>query len=67
MPKLKTNKTAASRLSMSGTGKIMRAQIGKSHLRRNKSKRTKSHFSETMPISPRDKTRMRRLLPYGIK
>ena len=65
MPKLKTHKGAKSRFHITGSGKIMRVKIGKSHLRRNKAKRTKRLYDETIPISPSDEARIKRLLPYG--
>jgi len=67
MPKIKTHKGAQSRFHITGSGKIMRAKGGKSHLRRRKSKQTKRLFDEKIPISPSDKTRIKRLLPYGVK
>ncbi len=67
MPKLKTHKGAASRLHTTGSGKILRTKGGKSHLRRNKPKRTRRLYDEMIALSPSDRTRMRRLLPYGVK
>ncbi len=67
MPKLKTHKGAKRRFHITGSGKIMRVKGGKSHLRRRKSKRTRRLFDETIPVSPADKTRVKRLLPYGVK
>ena len=67
MPKLKTHKGAKSRLHVTGTGKIMRAKVGKSHLRRKKPARTKRLYDEMIPVQPADKVRLKRLLPYGIK
>ncbi len=67
MPKIKTHKGAQSRFHITGSGKIMRTKGGKSHLRRRKSKRTKRLFDEKIPVSPSDKARIKRLLPYGIK
>ena len=64
MPKIKTHKGAQSRFHITGSGKIMRVKIGKSHLRRTKAKRTKRLFDETIPISPHDEARIKRLLPY---
>jgi len=40
----------------------MRVKIGKSHLRRKKSKRTKRLFDEKIAVSPSDKKRIKRLL-----
>ena len=67
MPKIKTHKGAQSRFHITGSGKIMRTKGGKSHLRRRKAKRTKRLFDETITINPSDKTRIRRLLPHGVK
>ncbi len=66
MPKLKTHKGARSRFHITGGGKLMRTKCGKSHLRRKKAPRTKRLYDETIPISPADKKRVRRLLPYKI-
>ena len=67
MPKIKTHKGAQSRFHITGSGKIMRVKGGKSHLRRRKAKRTKRLYDETMPVSPTDRARIKRLLPYGVK
>jgi large subunit ribosomal protein L35 len=67
MPKIKTHKGAQSRFHITGSGKIMRTKGGKSHLRRRKAKRTKRLYDETMPLSPSDRIRIKRLLPYGVK
>ncbi len=66
MPKLKTHKGAESRFHITATGKIMRVKIGKSHFRRRKPERTKRLFDEMIPLSPRDRKRIRRLIPYGV-
>ena len=43
----------------------MRTKIGKGHLRRNTSKRTKAAFSKMLEVeSPALKKRVRRLAPY---
>jgi len=65
MPKLKTHKGAKSRFHITGSGKIMRVKIGKSHLRRRKAKRTRRLFDETIALAPADRKRIKRLLPYG--
>ncbi len=67
MPKLKTHKGAKSRLHVTGTGKIMRVKVGKSHLRRKKPARTKHLYDEMIPVQPADKVRLKRLMPYGTK
>jgi len=67
MPKIKTHKGAQSRFHITGTGKIMRTKGGKSHLRRRKSKQAKRLFDEMIPVSPADRSGIKRLLPYGMK
>ena len=65
MPKLKTHKGAKRRFHITGTGKIMLIQGGKSHLRRKKAKRVKRLFDEKIPLHPSNKARIKRLLPYS--
>ncbi len=67
MPKLKTHKSAETRFNITGTGKIIRHHVGKSHLRKAKSKRVKRQYYEMTELKPGDEARIRRLLPYGIK
>ncbi len=67
MPKIKTHKGAKSRFHITGSGKIMRTKGGKSHLRLRKAKRAKRLYDEMIEISPADKARVKRLLPYGVK
>jgi large subunit ribosomal protein L35 len=68
MPKLKTYKAAAKRFKYTGSGKLMRTKIGKSHLRRRKSKRVRRMFDEMHEVtSPGAKRRVRKLMPYRQK
>jgi large subunit ribosomal protein L35 len=67
MPKLKTHKGAKKRFHITGTGKIMRAKGGKSHLRRRKPTRVKRLYDEMVLLSKSDKPRVKKLLPYGVK
>jgi large subunit ribosomal protein L35 len=65
MPKIKTYKAAAKRFKYTGSGKLMRTKIGKSHLRRKKSARVKRMFDEMHEVTaPAAKKRIRRLAPY---
>ncbi|MEA2086005.1 MAG: 50S ribosomal protein L35 [Chloroflexota bacterium] len=65
MPKLKTHKGAKSRFHVTGSGRILRTKGGKSHFRRRKPKRVKRLYDELIAVSPADKPRIRKLLPYG--
>jgi large subunit ribosomal protein L35 len=65
VPKIKTYKAAAKRFKYTGSGKLMRTKIGKSHLRRRKSKRVKRMFDEMHEVTAKAaKKRVRRLAPY---
>jgi large subunit ribosomal protein L35 len=65
MPKIKTHKATAKRFKRTGTGKLRRLKIGKSHLRRKKSKRVKRLFDEYVEVDHAGtKKRVRRLAPY---
>jgi len=68
MPKLKTHKATSKRFKYTGSGKLMRTKIGKSHLRRQKSKRVKRLFDEMIEVtSAGAKRRVRKLAPYMDK
>lgn len=63
--KLKTHKATSKRFRLTGTGKLVRTKIGKSHLRRRTSKRTKYLFKEMVPTKGRGIVkRVNRLAPY---
>ncbi len=51
--KLKTHKATSKRFRLTGSGKVVRTKGGKSHLRRNTSKRTKALLSEMMEVKGR--------------
>jgi len=66
VPKLKTYKAASKRFKYTGSGKLMRTKIGKSHLRRRKSKRVRGMFDEMFEVTAKGvKTHVRRLIPYA--
>ncbi len=50
MPKLKTHKSTAKRFKITATGKVMHTKVGKSHLRRRKSKRNKRSFDRRVEV-----------------
>jgi large subunit ribosomal protein L35 len=65
MPKIKTHKATAKRFQYTGSGKLMRTKIGKSHLRRKKSKRVKRMYDEMHEVTNiGTKKRVRKLAPY---
>lgn len=65
MPKLKTHKGAKARFKFSGSGKAVRMKRESSHLRRNKTKRTRRMFDDTVSVAKTDLSKVHRLLPYG--
>ena len=68
VPKIKTHKATSKRFRYSGTGKLMRTKVGKSHLRRRKPNRVKKLFSEMVEVTNvGDVKRIARLIPYMKK
>jgi large subunit ribosomal protein L35 len=51
--KLKTHKATAKRFRLTGAGKLMRTKGGKSHLRRNRSRRAKAQLAEMQTVQGR--------------
>lgn len=63
--KIKTHKATSKRFRVTGSGMLVRTKIGKSHLRRRSSKRTKRLFSEMLPVQGRGIVKsVHRLAPY---
>jgi len=63
--KLKTHKATSKRFRLTGSGKVVRTKGGKSHLRRNTSKRSKSQLSEMQEVkATKIIKRVKRLAPY---
>ncbi|HEM61551.1 MAG TPA: 50S ribosomal protein L35 [Chloroflexi bacterium] len=65
MPKIRTNKTAAKRFKVTGSGKLRRRKARATHLRRRKSKRAKRELASDVPVSDADQKRIRRILQLG--
>jgi large subunit ribosomal protein L35 len=66
--KIKTHKATSKRFKVTGSGEIMRTKIGKGHLRRRTSDRTKQLFERMIPVKTRSmKQNIRRLAPYMSK
>ena len=65
MPKIKTHKATSKRFKYTGSGKLMRTKIGKSHLRRRKSKRVRRMFKEMHEVTDTaSQKKVRKLAPY---
>ena len=65
MPKMKTHKVTAKRFKITGTGKLMRTHIGKSHRRRMTPKRVKRKLDKYEPVTNKAfSNRIHKLAPY---
>ncbi len=62
--KLKTHKATSKRFRMTGAGKLVRTKGGKSHLRRNRSRRTRALLAEMQTVQGRSIVKnVKRLAP----
>ena len=64
--KLKTHKAMAKRVSVTGSGKVMRRKVAINHLRRNKSPEAIRSMDKKFPLATSDTRRIKRLLPYSL-
>lgn len=65
--KLKTNRGAAKRLKVTGTGKIMRRKGWKSHLLSGKNATRKRRLTGDVEIDKSERENFKQMLPYGLK
>ena len=61
--KLKTRKSAAKRIRITGTGKVKRYRAGKRHLLEHKAPAGKRQKRSGMIVHPTDMNNMRRMIP----
>jgi len=64
VPKLKTNKSAAKRFRITGSGKIKRTKAYKQHILSTKSKKRKRHLRQSSMVSAAESKNIRLLIPY---
>ncbi len=64
MPKIKTNRSAAKRFRVSGTGKIKRNKGFKRHILSSKGKKRKRHLRQATTVSAAETKNIRQLIPY---
>jgi len=66
--KIKTHKATAKRIRISGTGKVLRTHVGKSHFRRRRPKRTLRQLDKLMGVgNSAIRKRIKKLAPYLSK
>jgi len=64
VPKIKTNRGAAKRFRVTGSGKIKRNKGFKSHLLSSKGKKRKRHLRQGTLVSAVERKNIRKLIPY---
>ncbi|MBN2466879.1 MAG: 50S ribosomal protein L35 [Deltaproteobacteria bacterium] len=64
MPKIKTNKGAAKRFRLTGTGKVRRRKAYKSHILTKKTTKRKRSLRSGALVNRRDEKNIKSLIPY---
>lgn len=64
MPKLKTKKAVAKRVSVTGTGKIKKMKSNKQHILSKKSPKRKRSLRKADLVDSSNLKQMKRVLPY---
>jgi len=64
MPKMKTNRSAAKRFRLTGTGKIVRNHSSKSHILTKKSRKRKRRLRKSTILRSVDAKHVDTLIPY---
>jgi large subunit ribosomal protein L35 len=62
MPKMKTDKGAAKRIKITGTGKLRRRHAFLNHILEKKSPKRKRHLAKETDFAPGDAKQVKRLL-----
>jgi len=65
MPKMKTNRAAAKRFKLTGTGKVRRRHAYLRHINTHMTRKRKRQLRSPALVSPADERNIKRLLPYG--
>ncbi|MEW6288291.1 MAG: 50S ribosomal protein L35 [Thermodesulfobacteriota bacterium] len=64
MPKMKTNRGAAKRFKMSGSGKVIRRKAFTSHILTKKSTKRKRNLRQSAVVDSANSKGIKRILPY---
>ena len=64
MPKMKTNRSAAKRFKVTGTGKLKRNKAYKRHILTKKSRKTKRNLRKSTITDKTNEKNMKKILPY---
>lgn len=64
MPKMKTNRGAAKRFKVTGTGKVRRRHANLRHILSTKTRKQKRRLRHPTLVDPSDVKAIKRLIPY---
>ncbi|HKM21457.1 MAG TPA: 50S ribosomal protein L35 [Lachnospiraceae bacterium] len=64
MPKIKTNRSAAKRFKVTGTGKLKRNKAYKRHILTKKSAKTKRNLRHAVITDSTNAPNMKKIMPY---
>jgi large subunit ribosomal protein L35 len=64
MPKIKTNRAAAKRFKVTGTGKLKRSKAYKRHILTKKTTKTKRNLRKAALVDATNVKNMKKILPY---
>ena len=65
MPKMKTNRAAAKRFKITGTGRVRRSKAGLNHMMQEKSKKRLRRLRKNDMVDKSFQKRIKLMLPYG--
>jgi large subunit ribosomal protein L35 len=65
MPKMKTNRAAAKRFRVTGSGRIRRSKCGLNHIMQEKSRKRLRRLRKNDMVDSTLEKRIKLLLPYG--
>ena len=65
MPKMKTNRAAAKRFKVTGSGRIRRSKSGLNHMMQEKSRKRLRRLRKNDMVDKAMEKRVKLLLPYG--
>ena len=64
MPKIKTNRAAAKRFKVTGTGKLKRSKAYKRHILTKKTRKNKRNLRKAAIVDMTNVKTMKKILPY---
>ena len=65
MPKMKTHRATAKRVRFTGTGKLKRNRMNKSHLLNAKTSKRKARLRKPTLVDKTLESNVKKMLPYG--